>query len=63
MSLPNWNGADAVYSRAYCALELMGKCLKPVKGRVTPTQDMTDLIEALNKGDEERIKGLLLRFV
>ena len=45
-NLPKWNGASAVYSRAY---ELMKK----------HSADK-DLIEALGSGDEERIKSILL---
>lgn len=73
-NLPAWSGASDVYSRAYRALELMGaaewraeinRCRKT--GRkprgIVPSEDMTDLIDALSKGEEERIKGLMLRFV
>jgi hypothetical protein len=50
-NLPNWEGASAVYSKAYRILrEYMPGISEPAK----------DLIEALNSGDEERIKGLLL---
>ena len=68
-SLPSWPNADAVYGRAYRVLERMaqaGHATKAVvsRGRVlhpgSVSQDMRDLIDALNKGDEERIKGLLL---
>jgi hypothetical protein len=66
MSLPNWNGAQVCYRRAYRLLEWMG-----ANGHVTRTgrgkrvqchvsQDMTDLIDALNRGDESAIKATLL---
>jgi len=61
-NLPNWTAAREVYSKAYRVLEAMAE-----NGHVTrswntcyPSQDMRDLIDALNKGDEEQIKGILL---
>lgn len=69
-NLPNWAGAEAVYSKAYAVLANMAN-----RGHVTQTNkivgrknqtvcyvsdDMENLIDALNKGDEEKIKGLLL---
>jgi hypothetical protein len=68
-NLPNWSGAEAVYSKAYAVLDSMAK-----RGHVTVSSrivgrknakvchvsdDMESLIKALNKGDEEKIKGLL----
>ena len=68
-NLPTWPGADAVYSKAYRVLESMAR-----RGHATPaathgrrvivpgaaSPEMRDLIDALGRGDEERIKGLLL---
>lgn len=65
-NLPHWQGSSAVYSKAYRRLEKMAQC-----GHVTQTEfrkgivchvssDMQDLIEALNEGDEEQIKAILL---
>ena len=48
MSLPEWPGADKAYTRAQ---EYMAKY----------GADHA-LIDALNKGDEERIKGILLDY-
>lgn len=48
-NLPNWRGASAVYSKAYRILE-----------RMAQGGDKDTLIDALNKGNEEQIKGLLL---
>lgn len=63
-NLPSWNGASAVYRKAYRTLALMaqaGHVLKSGRlGICYPSQDMRDLITALDKGDEEQIKGLLL---
>lgn len=64
-NLPDWNGAAAVYSKAYAVLTRMSKTQVTLSklGRktvATPSDDMNDLVQALNSGDEERIKGLLL---
>jgi hypothetical protein len=73
-NLPSWPGASEVYSRAYRVLEWMGRnghspCSfgkkdkygnRPVMPR--PSEDMSQLIDALNDGDEERIKGRLLLY-
>ena len=60
--LPEWPGASHCYSKAYRILEAMAK-----RGGVRetflgcmPSRDMDRLIEALNEGNEEEIKGLLL---
>ena len=47
-NLPQWSGASAVYSRAYKLME---------KGGYNRL-----LIDALNTGDEEKIKSVLLHF-
>ena len=77
MSLPSWPGADAAYSKAYRIMEQMAKrghvieCVparKRIKGRSTPlrvtvSDELQAYIDALNKGDEERIKGFNLQFM
>jgi hypothetical protein len=62
-NLPNWPGACEVYSRAYKVLENMaGRGHVMVLGmRSHVSDDMSKLIFALNRGDEEVIKGLLLQ--
>lgn len=62
-NLPAWNGAEAVYSRAYKVLENMaGRGHVTVLGmRSHVSDEMSRLIFALNKGDEEVIKSLLLQ--
>lgn len=62
-NLPAWNGASAVYSRAYQVLNNMaGRGHVTVLGkRSHVSDDMNQLIFALNRGDEETIKGLLLQ--
>ena len=64
-NLPAWPGASKVYSKAYRVLERMSRNTKVNyhRGRYIcdgPSDDMQALIDALNEGDEERIKGLLL---
>ncbi len=52
-SLPSWPGASSCYSRAYRLLEkwaVAGSC----------QEETTDLIDALNRGDEESIKATLM---
>lgn len=70
MTLPNWPGAAAVYSKAYRKLELMARSGHATAGSppsrgwighsgyVSP--EMRDLIEALDRGDENRIKAYLM---
>lgn len=69
-NLPDWPGADAVYATANAILARMGRRghATPAvtrRGRVvapgTVSDEMRALIDALNKGDEETIKGLLLQ--
>lgn len=68
-NLPSWPGASKVYSRAYATLEEMGRTghAKPAivrhgkvvqQGRVS--DEMNTLIEALDSGNEEQIKYLLM---
>ena len=72
--LPNWPGAKHCYSRAYRLLERWGAAnhaaaVANFKGKhrrvggvscPAPTDEMVSLIDALNKGDEEKIKGILM---
>ena len=66
MPTPEWPGAAAVYSRAYRVLERMAPShvtrVRVGRGRFvcSPSEDMRRLIDALNSGGEETIKGLLL---
>ncbi len=72
-NLPIWKGASECYSKAYRILANMAQH-GHVKRHWTnyskkhgdqyccyPSDDMTRLIDALNKGNEETIKGLLLQ--
>ena len=73
MSLPNWKGASELYSVAYRILERMARdghgtaprihkrTLRVLRQGSTSTE-MDTLIKALNKGDEEEVKGLLLSY-
>lgn len=70
--LPCWPGAEHCYSRAYQLLERWGAANytaavanfkgkhRRVGGCPAPTDEMKSLIDALNKGDEEKIKGILM---
>lgn len=70
-NLPSWPGASEVYSRAYSMLGSMaanGHVTKIKIGKKRAyschvSDDMRDLIDALDKGDEERIKGLIINFL
>jgi hypothetical protein len=72
-NLPTWAGASKCYSRAYKVLEVMAKNApgipmplsrphKPYerKSSIVRTDEMDKLIKALDAGDEEIIKGILL---
>ena len=72
-NLPEWSSASEVYRKAYRTLELMAQKGHATPGhgyyhgkhyiqtrQGTISEDMRDLIDALNEGDEARIKGLLL---
>ncbi len=76
-NLPKWSGADRVYSNAYKMLKTMGESghvsrefgrqkneygWGPVDYYCIPDDDMNNLIEALDKGDEEKIKGLMMLY-
>lgn len=70
---PDWPGSDVVYSRLYRLLEKMGadnwkSAVEQAKKRrrkvkpPAPTEDMKTIIKALDKGDEEELKGLMHQF-
>lgn len=72
-NLPVWGNIPkkqiaAVYSKAYRELEKMARNghVTPVKNRKGETthahvsEEMKSLIEALDKGDENKIKGILM---
>ena len=68
-NLPKWPAAEAVYRKAYRLLEKMAASghvqrRKAGRGRTVcfPSEEMNDLIEALDSGNEERIKGLLMHY-
>lgn len=70
---PRWPGADAVYSYLYRVLERMGKenwqaevaRAKKKRSRPKPprpTDDMEEIMKALDGGDEETLKGIQMRY-
>lgn len=67
-NLPNWPGADVTYERAAKILDALAKKghvrVERIGRRVecTPSDDMNTLIAAMNKGDEETLKGLVLHY-
>ena len=70
-NLPSWNGAEGVYSRAYKVLEALARAghaspPKMRRGKIVSggaiSDEMRDLIAALDKGEEEAVKGLLLLY-
>jgi hypothetical protein len=65
MNLPKWPGASHCYGKAYAMLARMGAgghvaASKARPRQCVPSDEMIDLIDALNKGHEERVKGLLM---
>lgn len=71
MAVPKWRGASRVYSLAYKVLKLMaqdGHATPPKRhkktGRILKrgyvSETMHDLMVALDEGDEEKLKGMLL---
>jgi len=71
--VPDWSGADAVYSNLYKVLEELGaanweaEVARAKKRRVKPksprpTEEMETIMEALNSGDEEQLKALHLEY-
>ena len=67
-NLPEWGGASAVYSRCYKFLELMAQhghvTQSYRRGQATcaTSEEMDLLVSALNEGDEERLKGLVMLY-
>lgn len=67
-NLPKWAGAGHCYTKAYRFLDQMranGHVVRRGIGRravCTVSDEMRDLIDALDHGDEERIKGLLMQY-
>ena len=73
-ALPKWKGADQVYSRLYALLDKMGadawkaEVARAKKARRKPnpnsvvSDDMKATTDALNKGDEEQLKGLVHKY-
>lgn len=72
-NLPDWPGADHVYSYLYKVLEQLGaenwkaeverakkRRVKPKPPR--PTSDMETIMDALGKGDEEQLKALQMKY-
>lgn len=57
-NLPIWRGAEGAYRRAYRILDSMAKAGHVKRGhrQCFPSQEMRDIIDALNKGDEATIK-------
>lgn len=74
-SLPAWPGAEVCYERAYRLLAWMGRNghvqLVPIPSRgargrrvqSVPSAEMRAVVEALARGNEEEIKGILLRYL
>lgn len=66
MALPNWLGASHVYSECYKLLERMAQEGHVTRHRIRRkwycivSQTMRDIITALDKGDEETLKHVLL---
>lgn len=67
--LPQWEGASKTYSLAYKMLEIMNQDAYAAfarrrnprkRDRYSPPEDAVNLIKALEEGDEELIKGLIL---
>lgn len=72
-NLPQWTGASAVYSYLYKVLEQLGaeewsrtRAAAKKRGRkphgIGPTDEMKEIIEALNRGDEETLKAIQMKY-
>jgi len=68
-NLPSWKNASQVYSNAYKMLETMRDNKAKRIGNdvgylmnVSVDHNMKNLIDALNEGNEEKIKGLILLY-
>jgi hypothetical protein len=61
-NLPSWPGASVVYSRCYRLLGRMARNghVARRRGRCVTSAEMDTIIDALNRGDEEYLKGILL---
>ena len=72
-NLPPWKGASAVYSRAYRILANLNRTAATAQMETArkrrrafhfdPPEEARELIEALGKGNEEHIKGLVLNLI
>jgi hypothetical protein len=58
--LPRWPGAAGAYARAYRILASMARSghVTRTRGRCSSSPELREFIEALDRGDEEQIKGL-----
>jgi hypothetical protein len=64
-NLPTWPGADVCYSRAGMITAHLCKTAyqaAKVKKGWRPPEEATDLIKAMDRGDEEAIKAACLRY-
>ena len=72
-NLPSWPSASKVYSKAYKYLNLMGinghakPARKNKRGKIiqqgSVSNEMEELIDALNSGNEEKLKGLMFLYM
>lgn len=69
-NLPSWPGAAVVYSRAaslateMCRRAYQSQRSKTKKklSRFHPPKEATRIIDAMNKGDEEVLKGIVIEY-
>jgi len=66
-NLPDWPGAASCYQRAYALLarkapDEVKRVYRRGRPVCVPSDEMHELIAALNEGKEETIKGLLLEY-
>lgn len=64
-NLPAWPGADVCYARAGKINEHLCRtsyAAAKVKKGWRPPEEVTELIQAMNRGDEEVIKAACLRY-
>jgi hypothetical protein len=73
-NLPSWPGASSVYSYLYKVLEELGAewwsrevAAAKKKGRAprppfTVPEEMSDIIDALDEGDEETLKAIQMTY-
>jgi hypothetical protein len=70
-NLPPWPGASTVYIRLMCADEELGrraydaqrKADKRKGFKFSPTEDMIEIRNALDAGNEETCKALMHRYI